>query len=148
MTIAPPCPATQHPFHSAQVARLEIAWTVSAEALDGQQSYASAVLHLECTWEHDRDHSDPQASVECTAIIDRAGKLTTVSIPHKPHITVDRNGRWTHIAINTTTGAPLLSASFEQGRLAYCTSAVPELAHLRGGAYDAPTGILELYDSN
>ncbi|MFM8872832.1 MAG: hypothetical protein ACKOJI_05685, partial [Phycisphaerales bacterium] len=33
----------------------------------------------------------------------------------------------------------------DRGRLAYCTSAVPGLAGLRGGTYDPPTAILELY---
>ena len=146
MTIAPPHSTSRQRVHEAQTARLEIAWTVSAEALDGRQSYASAVLHLECCWQHGHHHSDDKARVECTAIIDRAGVISAVGIPDTARISVDRHGRWTHIAITTTPGAPFLTASFEQGRLAYCTSKAPELARLQGGAYDSPTGILELYD--
>ncbi|MEI6475413.1 MAG: hypothetical protein WCO75_08465 [Planctomycetota bacterium] len=147
MTIAPPHPVTHRPYRDAHMAGLEIAWTISTEALDGHQSYGSAVLHLECSWEHERTRSKPDAAVEFTAIIDRAGMLTRVAIPPATLVIVERNERWTHIAITSNAGAPLLTASFEQGRLAYCTSAVPALARLRGGAYDAPTGILELYDA-
>jgi hypothetical protein len=43
--------------------------------------------------------------------------------------------------------AALLSASFLDGRLAYCTSLAPAAAGLPGASYDAPTGILELYDA-
>ena len=146
MTIAPPHATSRHHVHEAQTARLEIAWTVSAEALDGRQSYASAVLHLECCWQHGHHHLETQARVECTAIIDRAGVITAVKIPDTAQISVDRHGRWTHIAITTDSGATFLTASFEQGRLAYCTSTAPALARLQGGAYDSPTGILELYD--
>jgi hypothetical protein len=146
MTIAPPHSTSRQRVHEAQTARLEIAWTVSAEALDGRQSYASAVLHLECCWQHGHHHLETQARVECTAIIDRAGVITAVKIPDAAHISVDRHGRWTHIAITTDPGATFLTASFEQGRLAYCTSTAPALARLQGGAYDPPTGILELYD--
>lgn len=147
MTIAPPHPVTHRPFRDAHMAGLEIAWTISTEALDGRQSYGSAVLHLECSWEHECTRSKPDAAAELTAIIDRAGMLTHVTIPPAALVTVERNGRWTHIAIRTSVGTRLLTASFEQGRLAYCTSAVPALAQLRGGSYDAPTGILELYDA-
>ena len=147
MTIAPPHSTSRQRVHEAQTARLEIAWTVSAEALDGRQSYASAVLHLECCWQHGHHHSDDKARVECTAIIDRAGVIAAVKIPDTAHISVDRHGRWTHIAIPIDPGTPFLTASFEQGRLAYCTSKAPEFARLQGGAYDAPTGILELYDA-
>ena len=147
MTIAPPHATSRQHIREAQTARLEIAWTVSAEALDGRQSYASAVLHLECCWQHTHDHPEATARVECTAIIDRAGVVTAVGIPDTARIAVDRRGRWTHIAINTAPGAPFLTASFEQGRLAYCTSTAPALARLQGGAYDSPTGILELYDA-
>ena len=147
MTIAPPHSTSRQRIHEAQTARLEIAWTVSAEALDGRQSYASAVLHLECCWLHGHHHLDDKARVECTAIIDRAGVIAAVKIPDTAHISVDRHGRWTHIAITIDPGTPFLTASFEQGRLAYCTSKAPELARLQGGAYDSPTGILELYDA-
>ncbi len=148
MTIAPPHSTSRQRVHEAQTARLEIAWTVSAEALDGRQSYASAVLHLECCWQHGHRHSDDKARVECTAIIDRAGVIAAVKIPDTAHISVDRHGRWTHIAITIDPGTPFLTASFEQGRLAYCTSKAPELARLQGGAYDSPTGILELYHAH
>lgn len=147
MTIAPPHATSRQHLREAQTARLEIAWTVSAEALDGRQSYASAVLHLECCWEHAEHHSEANTRVECTANIDRAGVITAVGIPDTARISVERHGRWTHIAITTAPGAPFLTASFEQGRLAYCTSTAPELARLKGGAYDSPTGILELYDA-
>ena len=146
MTIAPPHATSRQHVHEAQTARLEIAWTVSAEALDGRQSYASAVLHLECCWEHAKHHSEANTRVECTANIDRAGVITAVGIPDSARISVERHGRWTHITITTDPARPFLTASFEQGRLAYCTSSAPELARLKGGAYDSPTGILELYD--
>lgn len=147
MTIAPPHPTTHRPFRDADVAGLEIAWTISTESLDGRQSYNSAVLHIECTWAHDRTQSKRDAAVEFVATIDRAGALTRISIPPATRVAVDRNDRWTHIAITGSEGSLLLTASFERGRLAYCTSAAPELASLRGGTYDAPTGILELYDA-
>lgn len=147
MTIAPPHATSRQHTSEAQTARMEIAWTVSAEALDGRQSYASAVLHLECCWQHTTNQSEPNARVECTAIIDRAGVVTAVGIPDTARISVERHGRWTHIAITTDPARPFLTASFEQGRLAYCTSTAPALARLQGGAYDSPTGILELYDA-
>jgi hypothetical protein len=57
---------------------------------------------------------------------------------------VRTRGLWVHLELSAGADV-LLRASFERGRLAYCTSAVPGLAGLRGGTYDPPTGILELY---
>lgn len=75
----------------------------------------------------------------------RAGNRTTVRIDTPVRVAVGRRGRWTHVDL-LGESAVVLRASFDAGRLAYCTSTVPEAAGLRGGAYDAPTGILELYD--
>lgn len=121
-------------------ARLEIAWTVSLSALDASAGYASAVLHLACAWE-----PTVAGPASCDAVLVRAGTRTAVPLGADLRMEVDRRGRWTHVDLRAGAGI-VLRASFESGRLAYCTSTVPEAAGLRGGSYDPPTGILELYD--
>ena len=147
MTIAPPARTVSAPSPRMALARVEIAWTASAGVLQGKSCYASAALHLECEWPAAAAH--PQAT--CTATIDHAGVRTPVAITAPIAVDVQRRGRWTHVSlrpVDAAVGSPaLLLASFELGRMAYCTSSVPALAGLPGASYDPPTGILELYDS-
>ena len=147
MTIAPPARSVSVPSQRTALARIEIAWTASAGVLQGKSCYASAALHLECEWPAAAAH--PHAT--CTATIDRAGVRTPVAITAPITVDVQRRGRWTHVSlrpVGAAAGSPaLLLASFELGRMAYCTSSVPALAGLPGASYDPPTGILELYDS-
>ncbi len=123
-------------------ARVEVAWTVSTGSLGGDRSYSSAVLHVVCAWDAD----DPSRIVTCEASLRRAGTEREVSLPARMSASTVASGRWTHVTVGPAGGRAILSASFEHGRLVYCTSAVPELAGLAGGTYDAPTGILELYE--
>lgn len=119
-------------------ARLDVAWNAASGALDASRTWASAVVRLECEW-------DPATGdATCTASLDRAGDVRAVPVPANARMDVRTRGLWTHLELSAA-GSVLLRASFERGRLAYCTSAVPGLAGLRGGTYDPPTGILELY---
>lgn len=119
-------------------ARLDVAWNAASGALDGGRSWASAVVRLECEW----DTATGEAS--CRGTVDRAGDVRAVAMPAEARMAVRSRGLWVHLEL-AAGGDVLLRASFERGRLAYCTSTVPELAGLRGGTYDPPTGILELY---
>ena len=119
-------------------ARLDVAWNAASGALDGSSSWASAVVRLECEW----DPATGEAS--CRGSVDRAGDVRAVAMPAHARIAVRARGLWVHLELSAG-GEVLLRASFERGRLAYCTSSVPRLAGLRGGTYDPPTGILELY---
>ena len=123
-------------------ARVEIAWTVSAGALGNDRSYASAVLHVTCEWDPDCD----ECLVTCHASLQQAGTERPIRIPDDLGATVSSSARWTHVSIAARGHRPLIIASFEHGRLVYCTSTLPGDAGLAGGTYDAPTGILELYD--
>ena len=136
-------PAPEASAHLRLPARVEVAWTVSAGALDDHAGYASAVLHLECAW----NHADAAGPCTCSAALHQAGRSTTVAMARDATVHVERNGRWTHLRIDAAGTGPILRASFELGRLVYCTSAVPQAARLAGGTYDAPTGILELYEA-
>ena len=119
-------------------ARLDVAWNAASGALDASRTWASAVVRLECEW----DPATGDAS--CRATLDRAGDVRTVPVPTAARMAVRTHGLWVHLELSAGAEV-LLRASFERGRLAYCTSAVPGLAGLRGGTYDPPTGILELY---
>ena len=119
-------------------ARLDVAWNAASGALDASRTWASAVVRLECEW----DPATGEAS--CRATLDRAGDVRGVPVPATARMEVRTHGLWVHLELSAE-GAVLLRASFERGRLAYCTSEVPRLAGLRGGTYDPPTGILELY---
>jgi hypothetical protein len=148
MTIAPPARSVSATTPRAALARIEIAWTVSAGVLQGKHCYASAALHLECEW----SVATAGTHATCTAIVDRAGVRTPVAITAPIAVDVQRRGRWTHVSLrpaDAAAGSPaLLLASFELGRMAYCTSSVPALAGLPGASYDPPTGILELYEAS
>jgi len=119
-------------------ARLDVAWNAASGALDASRTWASAVVRLECEW----DPATGDAS--CRASLDRAGDVRTVPVPAHARMAVRTRGLWVHLELSAGADV-LLRASFERGRLAYCTSTVPSLAGLRGGTYDPPTGILELY---
>jgi hypothetical protein len=119
-------------------ARLDVAWNAASGALDASRTWASAVVRLECEW----DPATGDAS--CRATLDRAGDVRTVPVPAAARMEVRMHGLWVHLELSAGAEV-LLRASFERGRLAYCTSTVPGLAGLRGGTYDPPTGILELY---
>ena len=119
-------------------ARLDVAWNAASGALDASRTWASAVVRLECEW-------DPATGgASCRATLDRAGDVRTVPVPPAARMAVRTRGLWVHLELSAGAEV-LLRASFERGRLAYCTSTVPALAGLRGGSYDPPTGILELY---
>lgn len=137
MTIAPLPPSARRT--SVAAARLELAWTLSASALAAGGGYSSAVLHVVCEW----DASDTGAPA-CSACVVRGAARREVRLQEPISLTVSGSGRWKHVTVRAD-GRELLAASFESGRLAYCTSAVPALAGLRGGTYDAPTGLLDLY---
>ena len=119
-------------------ARLDVAWNAASGALDASRTWASAVVRLECEWE------PATGEANCRATLDCAGDVRTVPLPSHVRIDVRTHGLWVHLEL-AAAGTVLLRASFERGRLAYCTSAVPGLAGLRGGTYDPPTAILELY---
>ena len=139
MTVAQaPSPASSVPSTSA---RLELAWTLSAAAVDGGAGYSSAVLHMVCEW----DPSRPDAAA-CTASVVRAAMRRDIDLPAPAAATVTGGARWRHVTIRAGRRV-LLTASFEGGRLVYCTSELPAIAGLRGGTYDAPTGLLEFYGS-
>jgi hypothetical protein len=123
-------------------ARVEIAWTVSAGALGNDRSYSSAVLHVTCEW----DPACPECPVRCRASLQQAGTERPIRIPDELEASVASSSRWTHMTIGVPGRQPIITASFEHGRLVYCTSTLPGDAGLAGGTYDAPTGILELYD--
>ena len=141
MTIAPSQP--QGARRALTDARMEIAWTVSAGALGGGRSYSSAVLHLTCSW----DPANPDRAARCSATLRQAGEERTVRLPGALVAEVAASGAWLHLSVGEAGRRPVVTASFEHGRLVYCTSTVPEEAGLAGGTYDAPTGILELYDA-
>ncbi len=135
-------------------ARLELAWTVSAQAADGGTGYASAVLHVQCEWSapaHAADDALDGTEARVRAIIDSAGARRIVSVVDPCCVRIERDGAWTHVDIvdpesGAQSAAPIVRASFEHGRLVYCVGAITEQAGLPGGTYDAPTGILELYE--
>jgi hypothetical protein len=125
-------------------ARLEVAWTASARALGVDRGYSTVALRLEAEW----DPADRSGSCSMRASLDRSGAVAEVLLPVKAEVRVVRRGPWTHVEV-LAPGARdgLLTASFRDGRLAYCIASAPAAAGLPGGSYDAPTGILELYDS-
>lgn len=140
MTIAPTEP---HAARRARVdARMEIAWTVSVGALGGNRSYSSAVLHVTCEW----DPANPEIVARCRATLQQAGTERPIGLPGALFAKAAPSGAWMHLSIGEPGQRPVVTASFEHGRLVYCTSSAPELAGLPGGTYDAPTGILELYE--
>jgi hypothetical protein len=142
MTIARTTDA--RPTLRVPAARVELAWTASASALGAGAGYASAALRLEVEW----DAADPAGRAAVRASVDRAGALREVALPAEAEVRVLRRGPWTHVEVMAAApGRPLLSACFRAGRLAYCSSDAPRAAGLAGGTYDAPTGILELYDA-
>jgi hypothetical protein len=119
-------------------ARLDVAWTVAASACGAGQRFASAVLRLEAEWR------EGAIEARCRATLDRAGNISTVNLPDDVTVHVAGRAAWVHLELRTGTEV-LLRASFERGKLAYCTSALPGRAGLAGGTYDPPTAILELY---
>jgi hypothetical protein len=140
MTLAPASPAAAKSARKA--VRLELAWTLSASAVTPGAGYSSAVLHLVVEW--DSPHEDGHA--ECDAGVIRGAQRREVELPGPASVEVSGSGCWRHVSVRCGDRV-LLVASFEGGRLAYCTSELPVLAGLRGGTYDAPTGLLELYES-
>lgn len=128
------------PRAAASSARLEVAWTLSASAIAPGRGYSSAVLHVELAW----DPSDEPARPTVSACIIRGPERRAVALPGPVTLDVQQRGQWTHLAASVGQSL-LLQASFERGRLAYCTGALPSIAGLPGGAYDAPTGLLERY---
>jgi hypothetical protein len=139
MTVANAAPS--HAGITAFPARLEVTWTASARSLGDPVGYASAALLLELRW----DPARRDGMAELVATVNRAGRVAAVRVPRDVEVRVERGRRWTHLGVHGLDGTPLLAASFDGGRLTYCTSAIPAIAGLRGGTYDAPTGILELY---
>ena len=127
-----------------EAGRMEVAWTVSARAARGQHGFATGVLRLECAWH--ASASGAPAPARAAAVVMVAAHERAVPLPAAPTACVWRAPGWTHVEIRT--GASVLAtASFERGRLAYCTGALVELAGLAGGTYDAPTAILECYEA-
>lgn len=138
MTIATAVPSSAGASRAA--VRLELAWTLSASALASGAGYSSAVLHLVCEW----DGPSGMGHAACSASVVRGAATRDVELPGPASVEVTGRGRWRHVTVRCA-GRTLLAASFEGGRLVYCTSEAPVLAGLRGGTYDAPTGLLELY---
>ena len=139
MTVAMPASPPVHAH--ATTARLEVAWTVSAAALRDGAGYGSAVLHLECEWAP--DGTQPAMVRACVL---RGAERRELPLLQPVLLEVTGRGRWVHLRASSSGGF-VLHASFESGRLAYCTSNLPSIAGLAGGTYDAPTGLLELYES-
>lgn len=125
-----------------EAGRIEVAWTVSARAARGQHGFATAVLRMECDWPASDSGAAAPARVAAAVVV--AAHERAVPLPPAPTVRVTRTPCWTHVDIRAN-GTVLASASFERGRLAYCTGTVVELAGLAGGTYDAPTAILECY---
>jgi len=119
-------------------ARLDVAWNVAASACGAGQRFASAVLRFEAEWRE----GVPEA--RCRATLDRAGNVSPVQLPDPVSVHVSGSAAWVHLELRAGPDV-LLRASFERGKLAYCTSTLPGLAGLAGGTYDPPTAILELY---
>ena len=123
-------------------ARLEVAWTASARALDASAGYASAALRVEIEW----DPADSSGRGAVRASLDRSGRVAAVSRPAAVEVRAVRRGAWTHVEVAEPGSlGTVLVASFRDGRLCYCASEAPRAAGLAGGTYDPPTGILELY---
>jgi len=114
---------------------------VSAAALRDGAGYGSAVLHLVCEW----PRNGTQATMVRACVL-RGAEQRELPLSQPVRLEVCGRGRWTHLWAGSGGGFSL-RASFESGRLAYCTSDLPRLAGLAGGTYDAPTGLLELYES-
>lgn len=123
--------------------RVEFAWTVSARAARGQHGFATAVLRLECEWGASTSGSPVPA--RATAMLAAAAHQRSVDLPAPVTVQLTRAASWVHVTIQAGN-APLATASFERGRLAYCTGTAVQLAGLPGGTYDAPTAILECYE--
>ena len=123
--------------------RVEFAWTVSARAARGQHGFATAVLRVECEW--GTSTSGSAVPARAAAMLVAAAHERSVDLPAPVTAQLTRAGGWVHVTIQAGD-APLATASFERGRLAYCTGTAVELAGLAGGTYDAPTAILECYE--
>lgn len=126
-----------------EAGRVEVAWTVSARAAHGRHGFATAALRLHCEWGASASGSPVPARAE--ALLVAAAHERAIPLPGPVTATVVRAAGWTHLEIGTAGGV-LATASFDHGRLAYCTGAIVELAGLAGGTYDAPTAILECYE--
>lgn len=132
---------TVRPFEAG---RMEIAWTVSASAACGRHGFSTAVLRLECDW--DASASGAPAAARGTAGVTAAAQARAVVLPAPMTARVVRTSEWVHVELQAGSAA-LASASFERGRLAYCTGTLVAVAGLAGGTYDAPTAILECYEA-
>ncbi len=127
-----------------EAGRMEVAWTVSASAACGRHGFSTAVLRLECDWEASTSGAPAAARAKASVIAAAQGRA--VALPMPVAARVERDGTWVHVEV-TAGGNPAVHASFERGRLAYCTGTVVATAGLAGGTYDAPTAILECYEA-
>ncbi len=129
---------------------VEVAWTISARASGGPRTYASAVLHVECSWGTHRDSTRGPTqtwtaqTASLSARVLSGALVRPVSLAPSCTARVECRAPWTHIHLCCeTTGDLLLNASFFQGRLMYATGLLPQRAGLQGATYDAPTGTLD-----
>jgi hypothetical protein len=136
MSAAPTAPIVAHPHLDV---RLDVAWTVSCRALGTAQGYQSAVLHAEFAWVGAAESWHP---VRAVVNLESGARTTRIELAPPVSARVVVRGAWAHLELQSA-GSPLLVASFEHGRLAYCVGRLPALAGLRGGTYDTPTGLLD-----
>lgn len=125
--------------------QLDLAWTVSCRALHQQQTFASAVLHVQAQWvAHLVGHSTllPDA-VPLQATLVTGSTRSVVALPATLQATVESRAGWTHLELSDDTQV-LVRASFEGGRLVYCTGHLPATAGLQAATYEAPTGTLDV----
>jgi hypothetical protein len=132
------------PGRAFESGRMEVAWTVSANAACGRHGFATAVLRVECDWA--ASPSGAPAAARATASVIVAAQTRAVALAAPVAARVERADGWVHVEL-LAAGVPAVRASFERGRLAYCTGTVVAMAGLAGGTYDAPTAILECYEA-
>lgn len=148
MTLAPQHMGTRGSTTQGATVRLDLAWTVSARAIGAGSTYASAVLHVEADWAVDGDATRGAAinaaavNARCTIIA--GARATHIALPGGLCTMTHDRGHWAHVTLQAGAEV-ILRASFEQGRLVYCTSGIPARAGLGGAAYDTPTGTLDIY---
>ena len=142
MTTAAPLAAAAPKLADVQ---LDLAWTVSCRALHQQQTFASAVLHVQGQWVAPMlGHGTllPDSVPLCATLV-TGPQRQPVALPATLRAVVECRAGWTHLEIADETQV-LLRASFEGGRLVYCTGDLPARAGLQAATYEAPTGTLDV----
>lgn len=129
---------------------METAWTLSSLAAGSGRCYTSAVLHAEYRWGTPADPAQAdgaRAVPNISARVLAADRVRDVPLPEgcTVRLTPGSHPAWAHVHIALPDGAPLLRATFQNGRLVYATGELLQRAGLAGGTYDQPTGMLEAH---